>query len=106
MMPGYVLFLRLRWQDRKHILHLDARYAMPLRQQFPLMAFEAYTTYVGGISMGLVTSHLSLWTPQVPSKGRHPGRQADSGLFPDAPPPWGWSLSRLFWVGPSDGVER
>ena len=75
-------------------------------QQFPLMACEAYTTYVGGVSMGNVTPHWSLLTPQVPSKGRHPGRQADSGLFPDALPPWGWSLSRWHWVGPSGGVER
>ena len=29
-------------------------------QQFPLMACEAYTTYVGGVSMGNVTPHLSL----------------------------------------------
>src|SRR5215213_7120916 len=75
-------------------------------QQFPLMACEAYTTYVGGVSMGNVMPRLSLWTPRVPSKGRHTGRQADSGLFPDAPPPWGWSLSGLYWVGPSDGVEK
>jgi hypothetical protein len=31
MMPGHVLFRRLRWQDRTPILHLDARGAVPLR---------------------------------------------------------------------------
>jgi hypothetical protein len=34
MMRDSVLFLRLRWKDRKHILHLDARGAMPLRHPF------------------------------------------------------------------------
>jgi hypothetical protein len=40
------------------------------------------------------------WRPTCHRRGRPPGRQADSGLFPDAAAPWGWSLSGLYRIGP------
>jgi hypothetical protein len=39
-------------------------------QQFPLMPYESYTTYVGGISLGHSTPHVSLLKHPLQSEWR------------------------------------
>ena len=53
-----------------------------------------------------LTRPLSLVNPHMPSKGRHPGRQADSSLFLHAAVPWGWNRSGWYGIGPSSRVQR
>ena len=52
-----------------------------------------------GVSMVNLTLPMSLLKPHMPSKGHHPGRQADSGLFPHAAVPWWWNRSGLYGSG-------